>query len=255
MTRLDLPARRDRIIALLAEQGELSAADLARHLGVSVQTIRTDLRELDDSFLVQRRNGSARLRQQSENIAYRPRESIARQEKQRIALAVKALIPDGSRVALGTGTTVEHCARHLAAREDLFIATNNIHAVCALQNAPGTIVEMAGGAVRLRDLDLIGGAALEFFARFRVDFAVFSCGGLSADGHVMDYNSDEVSARRAIAGCAKQTILVVDSQKIGLDLACRQAAIWDYDYVVTGAVMTESVVISCAAEGCTILTV
>ena len=160
--RLDLHGRRDAIIALLAENVSLSAADLSERLGVSVQTLRADLRDLDEAALVQRRNGRAQLRQQSENIGYLPREGIARKEKQRIALAVKNLIPDGARVALGTGTTVEQCARFLTSHGDLFVVSNSIHAVCALQNAPGIAVELAGGTVRMRDLDMIGVAAHQF---------------------------------------------------------------------------------------------
>lgn len=108
--RQDVTQRRDKIIALLSENETLAAATLSERLAVSVQTIRADLRDLDEAGLVQRRNGKVRLRQQSENIGYLPRESVARQEKQRIGLAVKNLIPQGARVALGTGTTVEHCA-------------------------------------------------------------------------------------------------------------------------------------------------
>ncbi|WP_417262345.1 DeoR/GlpR family DNA-binding transcription regulator [Celeribacter sp.] len=253
MRRLDLGKRRDRIIALLSEHGELSAAELSDRLAVSVQTIRTDLRDLDEAGLVQRRNGAARLRQQSENIGYLPRESLSRQEKQRIALAVKNLIPNGSRVALGTGTTVEHCARLLASRENLFVVTNSIHAVCALQSAPGVSVEMAGGTVRMRDLDLIGVASLEFFANYRVDYAVFSCGGLSSSGAVMDYNSEEVTARKAISKCAKTTILVMDREKYNLDLACQHGSLWDYDIVVTGAQLSEDVTQACNAHQCRII--
>jgi len=55
MRRLDLAERRDRIISLLSESGDLSAAELSERLSVSVQTIRTDLRDLDEAGLVQRR--------------------------------------------------------------------------------------------------------------------------------------------------------------------------------------------------------
>ncbi len=253
--RLDVTERRDVIIALLSENEALSAAELSDRLAVSVQTVRADLRDLDEAALVQRRNGKVRLRQQSENIGYLPREGIARQEKHRIALAVKNLIPNGARLALGTGTTVEHCARLLATHRNLFVASNSIHAVCALQNATGVAVELAGGSVRMRDLDMIGVAALEFFAKFRVDYAVFSCGGLSSAGLVMDYNSDEVFARRAIASCAKKNVLVADSKKQGLDLACQQGHIWDYDVVVSGAEFSASVLRNCARHDCQVIPV
>ncbi|AXT44467.1 DeoR/GlpR transcriptional regulator (plasmid) [Phaeobacter inhibens] len=245
--------RRDTIISLLSENDMFSAMDLSFELDVSVQTIRADLRDLDEAGLVQRRNGTVRLRQQSENIGYLPREGIARQEKQRIALSVKNLIPDGARLALGTGTTVETCARFLASHKDLFVASNSIHAVCALQHAQGVAVELAGGAVRMRDLDMIGTPALEFFSKFNVDYAVFSCGGLSETGRVMDYNSDEVTARTAIANCAKNSILVMDSTKNGLDLTCQTGNVWDLDVVVTGATFSKPILQSCARHGCRVI--
>lgn len=253
MTREDLNRRRDRIIALLLQAGEMSAGALSARLGVSVQTIRTDLRALDRAALVQRRNGAVHLRQQSENIAYLPRESISRVEKQQIALAVKNLVRDGARVALGTGTTVEHCARLLATRKNLCVATNSIHAVMALQNAPGAVVELAGGTVRLRDLDLLGSASTAFFARYRMDHAIFSCGGLSATGEVLDYNSDELLTRRAIAGCAKEKILVVDSAKFWRDLPCQIHQVWEYDVVVFGADPGPYILEKCARFDCRVV--
>lgn len=250
MKRTDLNQRRDRIIALLSENEELSASALSSRLDVSVQTIRTDLRDLDEAALVQRRNGAARLRQQAENIAYSPRLSASRVEKQRIAQVVQGLVDSGSRVALGTGTTVEQCARLLAIRQNLFVATNSIHVIVALQHAPGAVVEMAGGTVRLRDLDLVGCASKSFFEGFRMDLAIFSCGGISETGQVLDFNSDEIAARDAISKCAKQSILVVDSAKFGRDLPCQMKNIWDYDVVVTGAELSLAIQQKCVQAGC-----
>jgi len=256
MRRSELTRRRDEIIGLLCELGDLSAADLAARLDVSVQTIRTDLRDLDEAALVQRRNGVVRLRQQSENIGYAPRISVARSEKQQIAMAVRDLVEDGARLALGTGTTVEACARMLAAsRRDLFVATNNIHAVIALQGAPGAVVSLAGGTVRLRDLDLIGTASRDFFADYLVDTAIFSCGGLSARGEVLDFNTDEIAARVSVAGCARRRVLVVDGAKLGRDLPCRKHGLWDYDVVVTGARIPPAVLTRCRSAGCQVIRV
>lgn len=255
MKRSDLDIRRDQIVALLAENGSLSAQELCQRLKVSVQTIRADLRDLDEASLVQRRNGVARLRQQAENIGYLPRLTVSHSEKHQIAQAVQHLVPHGARVALGTGTTVAQCAQLLATRQDLFVATNSIHAVMALQHAPGARVEMAGGSVRLRDLDVISPTSIEFFARYRMELAIFSCGGVSQSGEVLDYNTEEVTARQAIANCAKQKILVVDSAKFDRDLPCQMQHLWDYDVVVTGAELSENLRKKCAASGCRIIQV
>lgn len=256
MRSSDRTRRRDEIIGLLVAQGEMSAADLAARLGVSVQTIRKDLRDLDEVALVQRRNGVVRMRQQSENIGYAPRASVARLEKQRIAMVVRDLVADGARVALGTGTTVEACARMLAAsRSDLFVMTNSLHAVIAMQGAVGASVMLAGGTVRLRDLDVIGADSSAFFDGFLADVAVFSCGGLSAEGDVLDYNTEEVAARQAIQSCARRRVLVLDHAKLGRDLPCRRHMLWEYDVVVTGADLPEALRRRCAEAGCELLQV
>lgn len=256
MRRSELNRRRDKIIGLLCDDQEMSVTDLAARLEVSVQTIRTDLRGLDEAALVQRRNGMVRLRQPSENIGYAPRISQARREKQQIAMAVRNLVPDRTRVALGTGTTVEACARMLAAdRAGLFVATNSLHAVIALQSARDAVVAMAGGTVRLRDLDLIGSAAKRLFSGYVVDIAIVSCGGMSEAGAVLDFNLEEVAARTAIAACAHKTVLVADSTKLGRELPCHKQMLWDYNTVITGAKLPDAVLARCAAAGCEVINV
>ncbi|MGO4852996.1 DeoR/GlpR family DNA-binding transcription regulator [Phaeovulum sp. W22_SRMD_FR3] len=234
MKNTETARRRDRILSLLSSHASLSATALAERLAVTVQTIRSDLRMLDEEGIVRRRHGSAHLLTPGDNIGYQPRMAVARDEKIRIGEAVAALIPPGASVALGTGTTVEACARALARHEGLSVFTNNIHAVLALQLAPKVSVSLAGGAVRLRDLDFIGSESVEFFARLRPDFAVFSVGGISAAGDLLDFNMEEVRARRAIFDCARHRILVVDQSKIGRAAPHSHGKLWAAETLVCG---------------------
>ena len=119
MKNTDIARRHDRILSLLASHATLSAAALAERLSVTVQTIRSDLRMLDEEGAIRRRHGSAYLLTPGANIGYQPRMAVARDEKARIGEAVAGIIPAGSSVALGTGTTVEACARALARHEGL----------------------------------------------------------------------------------------------------------------------------------------
>ncbi len=99
--------RRDQIVDLLSRYGELSAGQLADFLNVTVQTVRTDLRELDELQLIKRRHGNASLSTPAENIGYLPRTSLAQDDKCRIAAKVADLVPEGASLAIGTGTTAE----------------------------------------------------------------------------------------------------------------------------------------------------
>lgn len=71
----------------------------------------------------------------------------------------------------------------------------------------------------------------------------------------MDYNSDEIAAREAIANCGKKSVLVMDSTKYGLDLACQDGNVWDFDIVVTGAQLPASVLQICRQHECQVIQV
>ncbi len=236
MKKGDAARRRDHIVNLLSSYGELSATALADMLGVTAQTLRADLRALDEAGIVRRRHGGATLTSATENISYQPRLAVSRDEKNRIGAAVAASIPNGATVALGTGTTVEAVARALTNHEGITVATNNIHVVLALRTAERITVLLAGGEVRLRDLDLIGAESLEFFAGLKFDHAIFSVGGLSGDGELLDFNLDEIRARQAISACARTRTLVVDHAKIGRQAPHRWGRMQDLERVVCGGI-------------------
>lgn len=255
MTQTDPARRRDLIINLLSSYGELSAQALADMLGVTVQTARADLRALDDARLVRRFHGGATLVTASENIGYQPRLAVSKDEKARIGAVVAGLLGDGAAVALGTGTTVEAVARALTGHRRLTVATNNIHAVLALRAAEEITLLLAGGRVRLRDLDLIGAESTEFFGNLHLEHAVFSVGGLSAEGELLDYNLDEIRARKAICGAGRQRILVIDQAKIGRAAPHGWGRLGDLDMVVCGGTLPPALKARAEAAGTRVIEV
>lgn len=261
MPPFDIARRRDRILSLLSSYGALSAEALADMLAVTVQTVRSDLRTLDEARVIRRRHGSASLcpspgedtAHAGENLGYQPRRALSRAEKARIGMAAARLIPNGASVALGTGTTVEAVARALAGHRGLRVATNNIHAVLAISRAPGLEISVAGGRLRQRDLDFIGAESVEFFAPLRVDFAIFSVGGVSQTGELLDFNMDEVRARRAITACARHRMLVTDHAKIGRIAGYSHGSLSDAETVICGAPLPDEMAATARAGGCTII--
>lgn len=251
MIQNDAARRRDRIVNLLSSYGELSATALSDMLGVTVQTLRADLRALDEAQLVRRRHGNASLITASENIDYQPRLSVSRDEKFRIGAAVAKMIPNGATIALGTGTTVEAVARALVDHEGLTVATNNIHVVLALRMAKGINVLLAGGKVRLRDLDFIGAESCEFFRGLCFDHAIFSVGGISETGDLLDFNLDEIRARQAIYNCARERTLVIDHAKIGRKAPHRWGQLQGLERAICGGKLADS--LKSKAQGCEIV--
>ena len=64
--------------------------------GVTLQTVRRDVKLLSDAGLLARFHGGVRVPSSTtENIAYRQRQSLNEAAKQRIARAVAKAVPDG----------------------------------------------------------------------------------------------------------------------------------------------------------------
>ncbi|MEC5320465.1 DeoR/GlpR family DNA-binding transcription regulator [Brenneria populi subsp. brevivirga] len=225
-------SRRRAITTMVTEQGERSIEQLAEHFGVSLQTVRSDVRELTEQGLLLRRHGLVAPFAR-ENIGYQQREIVNVGGKLWIGEQVAALLGEYQNCFLGTGTTVEMVARALPADVRLAVFTNNLHAAKPLSRLPGCDLIVAGGQVRKRDLDIIGGDALAFFSRYRVAIGVVSVGGVGEAGELYDFNDDEVKARHALLAGAAVKVLVVDSTKFGRAALCQNGSIADFHYVVS----------------------
>ena len=225
-------ARRIEIVSLVTEQGESSIEQLAHYFGVSLQTVRSDLRELTAQGLLLRRHGMVAPFAR-ENIGYQQREIINVQGKRWIGGRVVRLLSEVESCFLGTGTTVEMVAHALPVDTQLAVCTNNLHAATPLSQLPGCELTVAGGRVRKRDLDVIGSDALAFFHRYRVDIGVVSVGGIGEQGELYDFNDEEVVARQALIASARVNVLVVDSTKFGRRAMCCNGNIGDFHYVVS----------------------
>jgi DeoR family glycerol-3-phosphate regulon repressor len=91
---------------------------------------------------------------------------------------------------------------------------------------------LPGGEVRLPDRDILGNDVLNFFGRFRAEFAVFGVAGIADDGGMLEFHTTEVSVRQKIRSFAKKSLLVVDWSKFGRQAPAVGDNIADIDTVI-----------------------
>jgi DeoR family glycerol-3-phosphate regulon repressor len=205
--------RQAQIVGVLKQRGFVTNEVLAQRFGVTVQTIRRDLAQLEDLGHVSRFHGGAGLPSSVENIAYSDRKVMNLNVKRRIARLVARHIPHRSSLFINIGTTTEAVARELLEHEDLRCITNNLHVALQLAANPSSQIVIAGGTVRNRDGGVVGQAANEMIAQFRVDYAIIGISGIDDDGTLLDYDYDEVRAAQTIVRNARRVFLVADHTK------------------------------------------
>ena len=227
--------RHDEILRLVRETGSIEVDGLARAFGVTTQTIRQDLRNLDTQGFLKRTHGGARKLDTVTTRDYAARRKQRGAEKKNIGLAAAALIPDRCAVMLNIGTTTEQVAQALRHHSGLMVVSNNINIITQLSGTTVKDLVLVGGRVRQSDGAVVGEDAVEFISRYKVDYAVIGCSSLDEDGTILDFDAQEVSVARAILRNARKTILVADQSKFLVTAPVRIADISEIDHMVTDA--------------------
>lgn len=244
-----LIARQHTILELARQSGRVSVDDLAARFDVTPQTIRKDLNELCDQRLLARIHGGAILSSGVENVGYDARRALASDEKEAIARAAAALIPDQASLFINIGTTTEAVARALLQHNGLMVITNNINVASLMRVYPQIEVVLAGGVVRHTDGGIIGEAAVDFIRQFKVDFAIIGASAIDEDGALLDYDYREVRVAQAIISNARHVLLVCDATKFGRSAPVRIAHISQVHSFVTDRCVSEPVREICRASG------
>lgn len=210
----DLHPRQLQLIEEVRRAGSLSVEALAERFGVTLQTVRRDVRMLAEAGLLARFHGGVRAPgSTTENIAYRQRQQLNEEAKRRIARAVAAAVPNDCSLIINIGTTTEAIAHELMQHRGLRVITNNLNVAAILSDHPDCELLVAGGEVRPHDRAIIGEAAVAFMRQFKVDIALIGISGIEADGSLRDFDYREVSVARAILDQSREVWLAADHSK------------------------------------------
>ena len=234
-------SRQNQIVSLLSQRGFVTNEGLAQRFGVTVQTIRRDLNQLEEAGRISRFHGGAGLPSSVENIDYSDRKVLNPHLKRRIAKLAARHIPSHSSLFINIGTTTEAVAHELLKHDDLRCITNNLHVALLLASNSSFRVVIAGGTVRNRDGGVIGQSANDMIAKFRVDYAVVGISGIDDDGTLLDYDYDEVQAAQTIVQNARQVFLVADHTKFSRRPMVRAGSITDVSMLFTDQPVPEPI--------------
>ena len=124
-------------------------------------------------------------------------------------------------------------AEHLRDHVGLLVITNNLNVVNALRRCESIDVMAAGGTVRREYGGIVGETTAEFFARFKVDYAIIGASAIESDGAVLDFDITEVRVAQAIIRNARSVILVADAMKFQREAPVRIGNISEMNYFVT----------------------
>ncbi len=239
--RITLP-RHKEILRLLDNKGSLTISELTSALNVSEQTIRRDLKKLEEMNCITRFHGGANSlepqKSQTEptlaNKNIDAREYMFVEEKEAIGHKVADIVPDGSTVFITIGTTVEKIAQVLnERRKDLLIITDSIRVAYLIFRPGRNKVLVPSGIISSPNGGISSLQSIGDLKHFRPDFTITSVGAIERDGTMLDFNLSEVEAAKVMMKNSKQTIIACDHTKFTAKASLALGDIRDVDYLIS----------------------
>ncbi|MEN3357672.1 MAG: DeoR family transcriptional regulator, fructose operon transcriptional repressor [Mycobacteriales bacterium] len=234
--------RQQEILRRARADGRVDVVRLAEELAVTGETVRRDLTVLERAGVVRRVHGGAIP---IERLGFEPalaaRDTVLTGEKERIAKAAVAELPDGGAIIIDAGSTTGRLADALPGDRELTVVVNAPPLATALAMRPNVIVIMLGGRVRGRTLATVDDMALLPLSQLHVDVAFMATNGLSVECGLTTPDPAEASVKRAMIAAARRTVLLADHTKVGNDYLARFGSLSEVDLLITDSGLDEDV--------------
>ena len=209
--------RKALIMDMLEKENAVSVTQLAEVLKISKETVRRDLRELEQDGMIRRTHGGAVCEQQSASVSEHPfnvREVQHYAEKALICKCAAKYVQDGDTIFVDNSSTTISLLKNINPLYQITVVTNSIRQLfesTTINNQNMTIISL-GGVFRAKNYSRAGSLSVDSARNFRPSKAFISCRAIEASG-LSDGSIYEVETKRALIATAREVIVLADSSK------------------------------------------
>lgn len=247
--------RRNRIMSILQEKKEIVVQETADIFGVTAETIRRDLKKLENQRLLVRTHGGAVISDDSMlETPLKIRESINIPGKNAIGRLAAELIENNDTVILDASTSSLYVAKHIRERKNITVITNGERIIMELADCPDITLISTGGILRNKSMSCVGRMAENAIEGLHADKVFFSCKGFSPEHGLTDSNEQESEIRKVMLRCSNMVIFLCDHTKFDRTGFAKTASLDDIDILITDQPMPEDWATALAAASVRIFT-
>lgn len=245
--------RQREIVALTLKSGRVEVADLSERFGVTTETVRRDLSELQEQRVVRRVHGGAVPWEQP---GFEPLLSVRNDqhdgEKRRLAQRAVAELPATGTIIIDSGSTLLRLAAAIPPTCELRVVTNSLAIAQVLAEHKSGDVIVIGGKVRKNTMAMVDADAVAAVEPMRVDTLFISSDAFSPQTGLTTPYREEAALKSAMIRSAERVVALVDHTKVGRDHFIRFAQWPDIDVLITNTEVHPDVVAAIEAAGTTV---
>ena len=220
-----LNKRQNEILTYLTWVKFATNEQIASELGVSVETVRRNLMQMEKEAPIERvRGGASYNNLRAQEVEYGQRLKTFSKEKTAIAELALENIGDGESIAIGNGSCTLVLAEKLCySRDRLTVITNSPEIGAVLNKNESNTVYLTPGYLRKHNGSLTGSMCVNFLNLFCVDKVIISVDGLSVENGITEYNTEEASVLRQMLHIGRVKMVLGEFTKfkeVGLNKIC-----------------------------------
>ena len=218
--------RRNIIYDLIEQKGEVSLKELeALFPDISSMTIRRDLDALEnENKIVKIKGGAKSISHLSRSMLFKNveddygnRETLNTEAKRIIAQKALPYAVSDRSIFIDAGSTTMQLASKLP-DERFFIVTSGINLSMELAANKHITVNLTGGQLSRSNLCVAGAGAIEHLKNINIDVAFIGASCFSPEGGFSNGDYNECELKKYVVSKAKQTIVLMDSSKLGKNM-------------------------------------
>jgi DeoR family transcriptional regulator of aga operon len=208
--------RREQILQMLVQHGNVQVADLVERFGVSAVTIRTDLTHAESQGLATRTHGGANLvRTPPQERGIHEKDTLNLSLKDIIGVHAAQMVQPGDNIIIDSGSTTMALARHLRGHRDVTVMTNGLNIAWELANAPGIKLLLTGGLLLKQSLSLHGSQAEASLNPYGFDTLFLGVDGLDLQFGLTTHHEAEARLNHRMVERARKVVVLTDASKFG----------------------------------------
>ena len=203
------------IMKKLEHNSLIKTNDLVNEMDVSIDTIRRDLKKLEeDGRLTCIRGGACSSEVELQYSPFFGRQIVNEDLKREAAKKAISLIHSGNVLALNAGTTNSILAEELVKlKKQITVVTNNLSALSILTGSEYIQIIVPGGTVDKEELALCGCDCVEEISSYSFDLSFLSINAVHPIYGFSDFRFQEIDIIKAMIKHSKQSVALMDSHK------------------------------------------
>jgi DeoR family fructose operon transcriptional repressor len=205
--------RHDFILNEVKVRNRVLLTDLAAKLNISEDTVRRDLKYLDEQGKIKKVHGGA-ISNSFHVYTYKEQEIYAHENKSVIAQKAHILLREGQIILISGGTTNLEFARLFPKNMKVTIFTPSLPVAMQLLEHPNVQTVFIGGRLSHEAQIALGGETIQTISQVRADLCFLGTGQLDPVHGLSEFDWEVVQLKKAMILASKKIVSLTISEKI-----------------------------------------